>query len=92
MTTTVKDRMLRFRVSDDDDMRLRTAAKAVGETLTDFTIRPALERADAVLARADVTLISVEQFKAMTAVLAEPVLPIPELVAAASRPRMFTRA
>ena len=92
MATAIKEKTLTFRVSADDHARLCAAASVMNETLTDFALRPALARADEVLARADVTLIPADQFAALMAALDEPVTPIDALVAVAAQPRMFLRA
>jgi uncharacterized protein (DUF1778 family) len=92
MSVTVRNRVIRFRVTDEADARLRAAASLVNESLTDFTLRPALDRADKVLAQADVTMLPAEQYDRLLAALDEPVTPIEELGRIALAPRRFTRA
>ena len=92
VSVATKDRTLKFRVSQESDARLRAAAEIAGETLTEFTLRPALERADTLLARADATVLEAEDFAALMDHLAEPVTPAEELARIAAEPRAFTRA
>ncbi|MCL1801066.1 MAG: DUF1778 domain-containing protein [Promicromonosporaceae bacterium] len=91
MTVATKDRTLRFRVSSEQDDRLRAAAAEARVTLTDFVMGPALLRADELLARPEVVHLSAAQFDAMLAALENPPLPNSELVALAMQPRRFTR-
>ncbi|MCL1900219.1 MAG: DUF1778 domain-containing protein [Promicromonosporaceae bacterium] len=92
MATLIKDRTLRLRVSSRDDERLRAAASRCEQTLTDFLLEPALDRADEVLGKIDYTWLGREQFENMLVVLHEPVAVIPELVELLAEPRMFERA
>lgn len=91
MAFAVNERTVTIRLSDKDDARLQAAAEACQESLTDFTLHSALDRADEVLRGTDVTFISPAQFDALMAALAGPVTPIEEIVALAAEPRIFTR-
>jgi len=91
-TVAPKDRTVTFRISSAEDERIRAAAEACRESLTDFTLRSALNRADEVLGKADIVFVPPEQFEVMMAALAEPVTPIPKLVKLAAEPRKFVRA
>lgn len=88
----VKERTLRFRVREADDNRLRAAAALAGETLTEFTLRPALARADEVLAQAPLRLLGTDEYASMVNALAQPVTPIPALATLAQQPRIYTTA
>ena len=87
MTTASR---LNFRVRPDTEQRLRAAAAACDESLTDFVIAAAEERADEVLATH--TLVPADYFDQLLAALDEPVEPNEALRQAARRPRRFTQS
>lgn len=80
---------LNFRVRPDTEQRLRAAAAACEESLTDFVIAAAEERADEVLATH--TLVVADYFDRLLAALDEPAEPNEALRKAARRPRQFTQ-
>ncbi len=80
---------LNFRVRADTEQRLRSAASACEQTLTDFVLAAAEERADAVLAAR--TIVPAEYFAHLLAALDEPEDVNVTLRAAAQRPRQFTQ-
>ena len=81
---------LNFRVRPDTEQRLRAAAAACEESLTDFVIAAAEERADEVLATH--TLVPADYFDRLLAALDEPAEPNEALRKAARRPRQFTQS
>ena len=87
-----KDRTLRIRVDSDTDTRIRAAARVEQLTVSEFVLRPAIERADAVLAQPQTITVPSDQFDAMLAALDEPVTAIDALTSLAARPRRFVRA
>jgi uncharacterized protein (DUF1778 family) len=76
---------LNFRVRPDAERRLRAAAAAIDQSLTDFVIAAAEARADEVLATR--TLVPGDYFDALIAALDAPVQPNAALRAAASQRR-----
>ena len=74
---------LNFRVKADTEQRLRAAAAACGQSLTDFVITTAEERADEVLTTH--TLLPADYFDRLLAVLDEPAEPDEALRKAARR-------
>lgn len=92
VSLATKDRTLRIRVDRDTDTRIRAAARAEQVTVSEFVLRPAIERADLILAQSQTITVPSDQFDAMLAALDEPVAPIDALVSLASRPRRFARA
>jgi uncharacterized protein (DUF1778 family) len=70
MTSTER---LHFRVRADTQARLRTAAEIEHESLTDFVLSAAEERAEAVLSRR--TTVPTEFFDAMFEALSKPPRP-----------------
>lgn len=87
MTTTVG--RLNFRIPSDAEQRLRTAAEATHQTLTDFVLGAAEARAEEVLRSR--TIVPADYFDRLVAALNQPPTPIPELVEAARQPRRFTQ-
>ncbi len=81
---------LNFRVRPDTEHRLRAAAAATGQSLTDFVISAAEERAEEVLASR--TLVPVDYFDRVIAALDAPVTPNEALRAVARRPRRVRQA
>ena len=92
VATAPKNQRLAFRVDEHDAEKLTTAAMIRGDSLTEFVIGSALERANNVLAHTDVTWVSPGDYDEMVAVLSEPVAPISELVTLMSQPRIVKRA
>ncbi|HEX8306606.1 MAG TPA: DUF1778 domain-containing protein [Jatrophihabitans sp.] len=82
MTTAAR---LNFRVRPDTEHRLRAAAAATDQSLTDFVISAAVARADEVLASH--TVVPEDYFDQLIAALDEPVTPNEPLRAVARRPR-----
>ncbi len=80
---------LNFRVRPETERRLRTAAAASDQSLTDFVISAAEERADEVLASH--TLVPAEYYEALLAALDEPPQPNEALISAARQRRRFKR-
>lgn len=80
---------LNFRVRPDTERRLRAAAAACSESLTDFVISAAEQRADEVLATR--TMVPSDYFDDLLAALDEPVEPNEALHTAANRPRQFNQ-
>ena len=86
MTTAAR---LNFRVRPDTEQRLRAAAAACEESLTDFVIAAAEERANEVLATH--TMVPADYFDKLIAALDEPVQTNEALRKAARRPRQFSQ-
>jgi len=80
---------LNFRIPPDAEQRLRSAAEAANQTLTDFVLGAAEARADEVLGTR--TVVDSDYFDRLLAALDEPPTPIPELAKAARRDRRFTQ-
>ncbi|MEV7043877.1 DUF1778 domain-containing protein [Amycolatopsis sp. NPDC051061] len=85
-----KDERLEMRLSKTDRALIEDAAKRIDESVTDFTRNAALDRAQHVLARAEVTLMPAEQFDALFASL-DIADEAPELAKAFAAPRRFKR-
>lgn len=80
---------LNFRISAEAEARLRAAAEAANQTLTEFVIGAAEERADELLARR--TVVPADYFDQLLAALDAPPEPMPALVRAAKRSRRFVQ-
>jgi len=91
MPVATKERTLQFEVSSDEDTLLRAGAEATHMTLTDFVLRPALNRAAELISESQSIIVPQSEFDAMLAALDEPVKPIGALVLLARRPRRFDR-
>ena len=78
---------LNFRVRPDTERRLRAAAAATDQSLTDFVVSAAEDRAKEVLATH--TVVPADYFDQLVAALDETAKPNPALRAAARRPRRF---
>jgi uncharacterized protein (DUF1778 family) len=78
---------LNFRVSPDTERRLRLAAVASSQSLTDFVISAAEERADEVLATH--TVVPTDYFDELITALDMPIDTNAALRVAGSRPRRF---
>ena len=83
-----KTRRFEARIDADSDDRISRAAAMLGQSRSAFIIHAAREAADRQLARADVTLMPVEQFEAMMASLDE-TEPLPELAALLAAPKVY---
>jgi uncharacterized protein (DUF1778 family) len=83
MTSTER---LHFRVRSDTEARLRSAAAIEHESLTDFVLSAAEERAEAVLARR--TTVPAEFFDAMFDALSQPPRPNEAMRRVARSPRV----
>ncbi|HEX8081228.1 MAG TPA: DUF1778 domain-containing protein [Jatrophihabitans sp.] len=81
---------LNFRVRPDTEHRLRAAAAATDQSLTDFVISSAEARAEEVLASR--TLVPADYFDQLIAALDEPVTPNEALRTLARRPRRVKQA
>lgn len=80
---------LNFRVSESVERRLRSAAAAAHESLTDFILGAAQQRADEVLAAR--TVVPDGYFDRLLAALDDPPKPSPALAEVARRPRRFVQ-
>jgi uncharacterized protein (DUF1778 family) len=81
---------LNFRVRPDTEHRLRAAAAATDQSLTDFVISAAEARADEVLASR--TVVPAEYFDQVIAALDAPATPNEALRSVARRPRRVRQA
>jgi uncharacterized protein (DUF1778 family) len=87
----VKTCRIEMRADPESEERIAQAAAARQQSVSTFVLAAAVREADMVLARADVTLMPVEQFDALMDSLEIPDQ-APRLLEAASRPRRFKRA
>jgi uncharacterized protein (DUF1778 family) len=78
---------LNFRVPEDVERRLRSAAESTGQSLTEFVLGAAQERADEVLSTH--TVVPSDYFDKLLTALDEPAKPMPALQRAARRRRQF---
>jgi uncharacterized protein (DUF1778 family) len=85
-----KDERLEMRVSKSDRDLIENAADQVHENISDFTRSAAVERAQHVLARSNVTMMPAAQFDALLNSLDE-ADEAPALAEAFARPRRFGR-
>jgi uncharacterized protein (DUF1778 family) len=88
--TNLASRRLNFRVRPDQEERLRAAAEIAHESLTDFVIRAAEERADALLETH--TSVSPDFFAQMLAAMDRPPQVLPRLADAARRSRRVSHS
>lgn len=88
VTTAVAGR-LNFRVPADVERQLRSAAESTSQSLTDFVLGAAQERAEEVLATR--TVVPPDYFEHLLSALDEPVGAMPELKRAAKRRRQFVQ-
>jgi uncharacterized protein (DUF1778 family) len=86
---TKKER-LEMRLSETDRALIEDAAEKLHENVSDFTRTAALRRAEKVLARTNVTLMSADQFDALLESL-DIADDAPALAKAIDRPRRFER-
>lgn len=80
---------LNFRVPVETERRLRAAAEAAHETLTEFVLGPAQARAEEMLSAK--TVVSVEYFDRLLSALDEPPEQMPVLAEAARKARRFVQ-
>jgi uncharacterized protein (DUF1778 family) len=80
---------LNFRISAESERQLRSAAEASHETLTDFVLGAAQDRADEVLRTR--TVVPSDYFDQLLAALDEPPVSVPALAKAARRKRQFVQ-
>jgi len=85
-----KTRRIELRADPDSEERIARAAAARQQSVSAFVLSAAVHEADLVLARADVTVMAVEQFHGLIESLDLPD-DAPGLTAAAARARRFTR-
>jgi uncharacterized protein (DUF1778 family) len=85
-----KDERLEMRVSKTDRALIEDAAGHLHESVSDFTRNAALDRAEKILARTNVTLMPAEQFDALLESL-DITDDAPALKEAFERPRRFKR-
>ena len=78
---------LNFRITAEAEARLRAAAAASQQTLTEFVLGAAEDRADEVLASR--TVVPADYFDQLLAALDAPPEPMPALARAAKRQRRF---
>ena len=87
MTTTAS--RLNFRIPSNTEERLRAAAEASHETLTNFVLSAASLRADEVLATR--TLVASEYFDRLMNALEEPPVAMSELAKVTKREMRYTQ-
>jgi uncharacterized protein (DUF1778 family) len=87
---STKDTRLELRVSKDDRELIEDAANYLDENVSDFTRTAALQRAQQILARSNVTLMPADQFDALMGSLDQPDEAL-ELARAIAQPRRFRR-
>ncbi len=87
----VKTRRIEMRTDPDSEARIAAAAASAGQSVSAFVLGAAVREADVVLARADSTVMSVEQFDALVGSL-EIADEAPALAAVAAAPRRYARA
>ena len=85
-----KSRRFEARLNPDADELITQAAELLGQSRSEFVVRAAIESAQLVLARSDVTLIAEEDFTALIASLDQP-WSLPWLEQTAKQPKPYTR-
>jgi uncharacterized protein (DUF1778 family) len=85
-----KTRRIEMRADQDSEERIAQAAKVLGQSISAFVLGAARREAEAVLARADTTLMAPEQFDQLVASL-DTADDAPRLRAAAKGPRRVAR-
>ncbi len=85
-----RTRRMEARVDPETDERISKAAALNHESVSAFIVRASRAEADRVLARADVTVMSAEQFDLMVESL-DHADEAPRLAEVAARPRRFSR-
>jgi len=91
MAAQTKDARLNLRLSQGDDELIRRAADAVGQSVTEFLMASALDRAHDVLADQRHFVLDVATWAAFLAILDRPPRPDPRLVELFARPQRITR-
>lgn len=86
-----KSARLNLRLNDADDALLRQAATALGQSVSEFLTRSAVERAHDVLADQRHFDLDPETWDRFVAVLDEPAEPDPALVSLFSQPSRIER-
>ncbi len=86
-----KTRRIEMRADQDSEERITQAASLLGQSMSAFVLGAARREADAVLARADTTLMAPEQFDLLLSSL-DTTDEAPRLRAAARAPRRVARA
>lgn len=66
---TTREARLDFRLDVADKHRIEQAARVTHESTSAFVVHAAIDRADQILARADVTIMPAEQFDELLAAL-----------------------
>jgi uncharacterized protein (DUF1778 family) len=74
-----------FRVRPEDKARIEAAAAITHESASDFARAAAIERADVILQRHEVTMVPPDFFNALMDSLEKPAVRNPRLAAAAKR-------
>jgi uncharacterized protein (DUF1778 family) len=83
----LRSHRLNVRIASTDDALFRRAATAAHESLSEFVIESARERAERVLADRTRFVLSEEQWTAFQAALDRPAEPLPSVVELFQRPR-----
>jgi uncharacterized protein (DUF1778 family) len=83
----VKAHRLNVRIASTDDALFRRAADAAHESLSEFVVESARERAEQLLADRTRFVLSEQQWAAFNAALDQPSDPIPAVVELFQRPR-----
>jgi uncharacterized protein (DUF1778 family) len=86
-----KTRRIEMRADRDSEERIAQAASVLGQSISAFVLGAASREADAVLARADTTLMAPEQFDQLVGSL-DAADEAPRLRAAVRAPRRVARA
>ena len=84
--STTNDTVLNLRLNSDDDLVVRTAAKSLGQTVSQFMIQSAVERAQNVLAGQRHFDLADEEWDDFVALLDAAAAPDSKLVDLFSRP------
>jgi uncharacterized protein (DUF1778 family) len=85
-----RTKRIEMRADPESEALITAAAAACRVSVSAFVLDAATEEAGRVLGRADLTLMSAEQFDALIAALDEPD-PAPRLAEVARTPRRYTR-
>jgi uncharacterized protein (DUF1778 family) len=91
VTVMAQTARFEFRVRPEDKARIEAAAAITHESASDFARAAAMERAEAVLHRQEVTLVPSDFFDALMDSLERPVVRNQRLSAAANRARELLR-
>lgn len=90
MSTPTKSRRLEARIEPELDDLITEAAGRIGQSRSEFIVHAARESAERVLARADITFMSEQQFDVLIDSL-EADQPVEKLTRAASGERAYRR-